>query len=552
MRNELNVLRLTVHRYRGLYIALAAYAGVLVVAGQLHLAAITPPIVSTLMLVYMMLVILTLGAFANPDSDLAGDAPALPTYLLRLPVSTRALALPPLLGAALWPAAAWLILVAGFMRPYGMQAPLTWPAALLGAIGPTLMAVQWAPIHSGRARLMLGLAAPLAIVVPGLWLGTYPANAGPMTIGYCLVAIAAGGAAWAGLAHSRPTNAGRVERSAPPARVRVAKAARPMPPFKSAMAAQRWLEWRRQGRNLPLLTTLALTALSAPLLWERDLQPKYFPEALSMNIYVFSAISFIPWIPLLFATVIGIGARRSEARGADGVYHPFFATRPLDGGDLVRAKAQVGVLSALTTIGICLAFALGWSLVPAEQMGRTAPYLFLVLPNLDPQVAGLIGAAMVFLSYLIWRNQAVGAFVDFLPSRLGKRLYGVGVLFAGFLAFALASAYNRNLVDPANMSAVTTGLSVLVALKLGTAAVVAYGTIRVRPSAQGDVVRTLAIWGAGAVIVSLAMLMLSAQGDANVAPLFRHKPALILFAIYMTPLARMLAPRWALEAGRHG
>ena len=90
-----------------------------------------------------------------------------------------------------------------------------------------------------------------------------------------------------------------------------------MPPFTSAMAAQRWLEWRRQGRNLPIVTGIALTALSLPLLWVADLQTEYFSDGLVMNVYVVTAFNFLLWVPVLFSTVIGLGARRSEARGAD-------------------------------------------------------------------------------------------------------------------------------------------------------------------------------------------------------------------------------------------
>lgn len=553
MRNELSVLRLTIHRYRRIYAAFGVYAVAISILAAFLGTGIGVSAVP-LILFYLVGLIFTLGAFANPESDLAGDAPAIPTYILRLPVSTRTLALPPLVGAIAWPVFAWFVLVFGFLRPTGLSMPLLWPAGLLGAIGPSLMAVQWAPFRSGKLRLMFGLLIPTSLIVIGLWFGLSAAvPEAQLTIFFAVCALVSSRVAYRGLATSRTSESSRIRR--PSVIAKFPPRPRPvMPPFRSPLAAQRWLEWRRQGRILPILTGTTLALLSVPLLFEHGFRTTYDdPSILAPNIWVASAFVAILTFPLAFATVIGMGARPNETRSADGAYHLFFATRPARSEILVRAKNQAGILSVLVTWGIALLTMFLWSLTPAQQNGHTAPLLGFILNTISFNEAL---AAVITFGLLVawtWRNLSVGSFADFLPTRFGKRIYGTSVIVLGVLAYSFCASSGLLEMTTGHLLTTQVVLVMAIALKVGLALGISGKTTQLRPSAVSDVRRVFATWLLGSLLVSGALYSIVELIDPlrQLPEFFRSGGAPIFGGFLLMPLARSLASRLALEVGRH-
>lgn len=555
MRNELAVLRLTVHRYRRIYAVFGIYAVLIVLLALGFGTRMTDVAAVPLVLLYFVGLIFTLGAFANPESDLAGDAPAVPTYLLRLPVSTRSLAVPPLVGSIVWPVLAWAVLVIGFIGPTGLSMDLLWPGGLLGAIGPSLMAVQWAPFRSGKLRLMFGLLVPTLLIGIGLWFGLTPGYSEvQLTAFFALSALVACRIAYWGLATSRTSESTRIRRPSLLSKINLPSRTRPeMPPFKSALAAQRWLEYRRQGRILPILSGTALAMLSIPLLFEQGFRLSWDPYALAPNIWVTSAFVAIPAIPLLFATVIGMGARPNETRSADGAYHLFFATRPMRSELLVRAKNQAAIHSVIITWGIALLTMFLWSLTPAKQGDHVAPLIGFILAELtlNTAVASLI--AIGLLIAWTWRNLTVGSFADFLPTRFGKRIYGTVVIASGiFLYSIVASSDMTRLLNNYYILAQAILLAA-VSAKVGVALAIAGRTTELRPSSIGDVVRVFATWvmGGGLVSAALYAFQFLIDPEHNLPEFFRTGGGPIFIGFLLMPLVRSLASRLAVEVGRH-
>jgi hypothetical protein len=555
VKNELTVLRLTIHQYRRLYGALGLFAVFLI-----GLALAFGPAMSAwavpLTLLYMVLLIFTLGAFANPDSDLAGDAPALPTFLLRLPVSTRTLALPPLISSILWPALAWVVLAVGFLRPIGVPVPVLWPAALLGAIGPSLMAVQWAPLRSGKLRLMLGLQVPVSLIVIGLWFGNSAAyNPDWVALFFAVFAVASCQIAYRSLATSRISEATRVRKERTFLTELQRRRKIPDEPFRSPLEAQRWLEWQRQGRILPILTATTMALLSFPLLFEHSVRPpnEWESSPLGINIWVSSAFPFLFVVPLAFATVIGMGARPNDTKGSDGAYHLFFATRPAPSEILVQAKNQAGMKSVLVTWAIVLGTLLLWSFTPAQLGYMKGPLwaFFLLTSSLEQLASYILG--FVLLVVWTWRNLTVGSFADFLPTRFGKRFYGAAVIFNSIVIAVILNIEAIGSLTSRWSFVAEVLLLTFLAAKVGTALEISRRITELRPSAKGDIRRVFRNWVLGGVATSigmgtLAQLVLRTQEVPN---LLTSPSALVFAGLILMPLGRALASRLALEVGRH-
>lgn len=555
MKNELTVLRLTIHRYRRLYGALGIFAGALIVLALVFGTHLSPAFAVPLGMFYMVLLIFTLGAFANPDSDLAGDAPALPTYLLRLPVSTRTLALPPLVASIVWPSLAWVVLAVGFLNPVGLDAPVLWPAGLLGTLGPALMAVQWAPLRSGKLRMMLGLLVPVLLIAIGLGVGATKDFHLYLTGLYALCALLFSRIAYRGLATSRISESTRVKKVRKIPAILQRKRV-PERPFSSPLAAQRWLEWQRQGRILPILTATTAVLMSLPLLIERTVRPLDYgdPLSLSPNIWVWSAFPALLVIPLAFATVIGMGARPNDSRGADGAYHLFFATRPARSEILVRAKNQAGIMSVLVTWGIVLATAVLWSLTPSVLGGSEGPlwaHLIMAASWKQAELGVLVFALLVGWT---WRNLTVGSFADFLPTRFGKRIYGSAVIVTTIVAATMLNLVNFDQWVRAPLSVLMEVMMVAaLATKVGFAQELSRRLTRLRPAAKGDVRRVFGSWalGGGVAGVGIGILGNAWAQEINIRGIYDSPVAAVLAGLLLMPLGRSIASRLALEVGRH-
>jgi hypothetical protein len=403
--------------------------------------------------------------------------------------------------------------------------------------------------------LALSFAIPTLLVSFGLWHAAGPVVPHWLTAFYVLATVGSGGLAWAGLSVSRTTNVGRIERvTAKAKRTRERTVVRrPLPPFPDALASQRWLEWRRQGRILPLLTAVALGLLSLPLVWEQGLTPANMPGDLQINLYVLSASPMMPWIPLLFASVIGMGARRSEARGADGAYHLFFATRPVESSTMIRAKTQAGVMATLAAWGITITVGFAWLWLPAQRDGEQAPLLAFLATEMPFGARLFAGLGILTLIAWTWRNQAVGAFVDFLPSRLGKRAYCTVVPILGVFGFTLFNMYGPWLAQPEAMPWINAELAVYLATKVAVAFSFARKVARLRPDAWPELRASFRTWLLGASVGSVLLYALAYSADGFVrADVFVRHISPFLAAFILMPLVRPLAGRWALEVGRHG
>src|SRR3989449_311879 len=129
---------------------------------------------------------------------------------------------------------------------------------------------------------------------------------------------------------------------------------RPRDHFSSPGRAQVWFEWRRHGRSLPALVGLLLP-FELALLWLAKDAPAFVFEILFLVLITppFMA-AFTAW------TVSQPHPSVSDSYGVP----PFIATRPLTSAELIAAKLQMAMWSALAPwllVLVAIPLALDWS-----------------------------------------------------------------------------------------------------------------------------------------------------------------------------------------------
>jgi hypothetical protein len=135
-------------------------------------------------------------------------------------------------------------------------------------------------------------------------------------------------------------------------RLRVTASGRPRSriPFRSPHAAQFWLEWRRSGSVLPLLTGALLVLVIGPLSWFlRDDGPG------SMNILL-----AVLAMPMILALAVGKAFSKPDFWSKELSVPEFIVVRPLASTDIVGIKLKVAAVSTAVSWLLVLAFVALW------------------------------------------------------------------------------------------------------------------------------------------------------------------------------------------------
>ncbi|AIE85885.1 hypothetical protein [Fimbriimonas ginsengisoli] len=548
-----SLVQMFVHRYRWVYPAVAIYLTLLACIVRVPDSVMNPVLKGLLSIPFFFGMIATLAAFSNPESDLTSEASGYPPFLLRMPMRSIALALWPMLAGVLWGIGSWLGIAVLFLIPLGAQitnGDLVWSSAMIGALVVTFQALLWMPVRSGKLRLAVGLSVPLALLCGGLSLGMQHVDVETITLLFVLEGFAAGALAVNAVVRARTVGTVRVPLVAKP-RLNVNRKAKA--PFATPYAAQYWLEWHRQGRLLPILTGVALVLISVPLVREHDLYEQYYQGHMIMvNTWSWAMLPSLPWIPLLISTIIGMGVKKSDMRSEEGVYHLYYATRPIDSSEMLRAKYAAIGRGVLISWGMTIAVAFAWlSEIASDGVLRMPTWMFILRWTPVSQLA-LYAAMIVLAAVWTWRNQAIGAFVDFLPSRIAARLYPVAVTLLGAIYFSLFALSNQFLQRPESIWLVGPAFSLALGLKVWSAFLVKNKLATLRPS-EGDFAgRAFASWLKVGAVTSLLFLWVAnfySSVGANVPIL--SPPVAVLAAFLVAPLVRPMAARLAIEQGRH-
>jgi len=542
------VLAVFVHRFRRLYLGVAIAMLVLIVLGQVGIPQyaygfLLPPVFLGLFA--------TLAAFSNPESDLASESSGYPAFLLRQPVGSFALAIWPIVGGVVWAVGSWLVLAIGGLRPAGFDVPIWWPATLVAALAVSLQGILWMPLRYGIVRLILGVTCPIALLAAGLWMYSEGVKAEQILIVYGVVMLCSAVAAIIGVRSARVRGAFHSQ----PRDREFKDRAQKRPPFRSPFLAHVWLEWRKQGRILPMITGFVMVFLSIPLFVDHPLYELNIYGQVRVNPWVFSWVRVLVIVPILISTILGMGAARSYLRNQDGAYHLFFATRPLSGAQLVRAKFTSIGLGVVLAWALTLGTIFAWLQTPittgvyeAPRHGTLWGYL---LDNAPGEFWIQVASVVILCVFLTYRNQIIGAFADFTIGKSVRGLYAASVAISGGIAFTLFKIGGEILRNQANYLTVLAGVTIVLLTKLVVSGFIASRLTSIQPEVGPRLRAGFGVWVVCAVVAgSLAWWWVPAFLPHADHLLFKGLIPIVI-AVLTVPLARPMAARLAVELGRH-
>jgi hypothetical protein len=299
-------------------------------------------------------IIATCGLFNYTHLDRKTGQTGFPNRLFTLPVSTREMVGWPMLFALVATLAlyvAWSHLV---FRAMDVAIPIAWPACVLAAGVAWYLVVLWAlPAYRTVQILVLSVGGTVLVGIALLPMVDrdhfhYRAAA---TVMLLLVPAAYATALYA--VH-RQRHSGGHGAGARAIVDRVADVVMPIrtKPFRSAAAAQVWIEWRKTGLLLPACTLLVMGmiflggAAFGPVSAER----------------VMLTLPFILATPLVLAIGIGGLTTAPALTAVDGSLAPFVFARPMTPGGYVSAKVKMTALSAAAAWAVVVAITPLWLL----------------------------------------------------------------------------------------------------------------------------------------------------------------------------------------------
>jgi hypothetical protein len=469
------------------------------------------------------------------DTDVAAAGSCYPARMLSLPVRTVELAAWPAVFGAAALVALWLTAAGLVFRPWGLKAPLGWPAAVAATQFVWLLALLWWPFSLPWARLGVALLIghlPVSVTLYAFNVGMPLAE---LLLALGLIAPAGCGMIYCGVLRTR---LGRFRRWEPlaagggePASVALIDAR----PFRTADAAQRWFEWRRHGFALPLWMALMLPLFLTPFFLDDHSPPKLLRN-----------VALVLAAPVFFAGMGGTAPGRHNhwVKNAHAL-SSFVATRPLTTaalvGAILRTAARTTLLAWAITAGLLSAAVLLSG--AAGPLAGVVERWFAARPAVDAVASVLLGGFLLLL--LTWKRLVENLLVG-LTGR--EWLIGGAILVGLFVAFSGVMVGLWLLVHPEYHQRIgewlPCGMAVVVGLKLLATGFVVREVRRRRLVTYGTAKRLAGLWFL--VVATLSATLIWLVPDSVLV-----FPSLMMAAVLLTPSARLSATPLALDWNRH-
>ena len=479
------------------------------------------------------------GMFHYTELDPQTGAMGFPRRVFVLPVSSLHLvAIPLLLGvASLWAVNAVL---SAWTGDFSVRS-----AVGLGAFMVVYQTILWTCARLGSLRaIVIGIAAIWFIYMGfGGMRATSEGLSGPqnvLTIAmFSAVAVGAFLVSWLHVARERC--GGKRRRWRPKAFVEGVADALPRRTrdFRSPIAAQVWLEWRRSGVVLPTVVGGILIFFIAPFCW-------ILRSEADVTLRILLVITAMP--PIL-ALPVGKGLSKPDFWTKELGLPPFHAVRPLSNRDFITIKMKVALLSSAVTWLLTFVFVAIWLPLVANLDGVRR-----VLAGFQSLYGGAsyaVGLLFTFaLMLLTWRFLVGGLWVGLSGSR---NLFGLSaapyVLTPIFIAFGFIAILRQgSLIDWAIANAddfLPTAAWVLIAAGIVKFSIAARSTRKIGR-------QYLTVWFATtSLLVVLALLLSKGLGVALPSFSSQIRNVLVLVALVFMPLARLGLASSFFEKNRH-
>jgi hypothetical protein len=471
-----------------------------------------------------------LAAFTYTTGDVSAAASGFPPHMLILPIRSRALAgWPMLYGAATLSA---MCLAAALVCGAPLPNLLPFWAGALASLA-WFQATCWFPLPHPGLRVFVMVGTICGVIATGA-LAMLGGAGAAMTAGYLLAAAAAAyPVAIAGVAMARRGD-GQDWLRLPQFARRPSSRRRP---FRSAAAAQLWLEFRRNGSLLPIVVA-AMYLLLLPGALRGNTSGIMVGTLLIPGQILTLAI--VASMPVFLAGAFSGGLGKFDMWSSKApTFNSFFATRTLSTIQFVAIKLRAAALSALVTSLIVAMF-----VAIIATFGREADEWRAMFHRLGPgpmRSALRLALLVAGLVFLTWREQATGIFVTLA----GRPWVTHGFALLSAIGFAILGAggyliYQHPRWQAALANAGPWLIAAVAAIKIVIAALLVRALIRTALLRPRDVV-----YLAGAflgVAVVLAVLLVAAFGRASLVA-----PTVIL----LTPLNRIALAALALRWNRH-
>jgi hypothetical protein len=466
------------------------------------------------------------------SGDLAARQSMYPQRLLRLPITTAALAGWPMLFGAVT-----MVVVAQAVRMASWPSEFAPPFWLL-LFGPVLLAwtqvVTWLSYPVPGLRVVAAVAKLTVIdtiAVVAIELRPRESVMAGVLVPLLLLAWVVG---YRAVGRARRGDVPDWRNAVRP----LASLARLLPQreqFASPLSAQTWWEWRQYGWSLPVLVAFVLPFALGLLFLDR-----------TAPAFVIISLSVVALTPPIMASFVASTVRRASPRGDDFGLAPFLATRPLTSAALIAAKLRVSIASTLIT------WLLVFAAVPlALSLSGTWPIVNDYARALrdfvgQPRAVVVTALAVLALVATTWKRLVTTLYIGLsgrpwlVRTHLGVTL----VLLVAAIPLIQSIGSNAPSIVVRILDAVPLAAAILATVKMLATAWIAIRLDRSRLIAPRTVLAAAAAWLA-AVLALYAVFAWFAE-----TPLI-PRYALLLIAILAIPLTRLSAAPLALAANRH-
>ncbi|HUP88417.1 MAG TPA: hypothetical protein VM100_03670 [Longimicrobiales bacterium] len=516
-------------RHRWGFLAIAAYLVLVAVVGVQAIAGTTDNVLESERFAFTVnvpgtfaaLYMLALFSFGL-SGDIAARESIFPRRYFNLPVRTSALAGWPVFFAMVSIASLWVVISLIALRPAGVHLPLLWPT-IFGAVffGWTL-ALMWLPypLRGMRVVVVVVLMTMFDVVVLIAMYFKVPSTTMILMLApqipLCYL-----------VAHRAVTLArrGHVPTWRIPLTDTSARLTRRS--FASYRSAQAWLEWRQQGRSLPVLVGLVLPFELLLMILFRD-APGLFIEVLMGVLFT----------PVFMATLVAAANNTSTLT-------TFMATRPLTDNAIIAAKLKATFRStAVTWLLVVIAIAIALTVSDTTTIVSDAiQYLAHIVGRARAWGTVAIGIAILMAS--TWKQLVQSLYIGLT----GREWIIKGSLFAMLvLLVALIMGVEWLTQRAGRVRLLFDALPWIVAAfatwKLWLSVMLAVRLYQRRLIPDRSLIAGAAIW-AGVVFVVFAAYRWLLWGP--------HVPGyfLMLLSILTVPLVRLSATPLAFNRNRH-
>jgi hypothetical protein len=309
-------------------------------------------------------------------------------------------------------------------------------------------------------------------------------------------------------------------------------------PFRSPAAAQLWFEWRRGGFQLPLYVGAFMALILGPVGWIVRLESPPSSTAIDAEPTV-TMFYLILALPIVLAFIIGKRLAEIELNPS-----AFQLLRPVASGEFVTRKLQMAAFSTAVSWAMVLVATPLWLALWCDTSLLAQGWRTMQARYSAPGWCGILSLGLLTAAALTWR---------WLVTSLYLGLWGRPKIFIGSAACSLIGGWLLLIVLATNFDhpkqlkqwqELTRYLAVLLALKCLVAAWAFRAAHRRGLLTARAICAYVAVWLGVTLCVGLfAWLTLS----RTIIP----KPAIVLGAMLVFPLARVGLAPLALAAHRH-